>query len=129
MPPDTIQIAANRKALFIGERVWVREDVVSHHRVRFAFGDKPNSPKLSGVVEVDETFVGGSGESRTRFVRQTPVVALIEQGGKMKTRVVASVGYRNLGNALAFSKQLKFPRRGKEFIQKRRRACSSGFPH
>jgi transposase-like protein len=70
------------------------------HRVRFAFGDKPNSPKLSGVVEVDETFVGGKGDSRTRFLRQTPVVALIEQGGNMKTRVVAGVSCKNLGNAL-----------------------------
>ena len=71
------------------------------HRIRYAFGNHiSNAPKLSGVVEVDETFVGGKGDGRTRFLRHTPVVALIEQGGKMKTRVVAGVSYKTLGNAL-----------------------------
>jgi len=69
------------------------------HRIRFAMGDDPDT-KLNGVVEVDETFVGGKGDGRTRFLRHTPVVALIEQGGNMKTRVVASVSQHNLGKVL-----------------------------
>jgi transposase-like protein len=69
------------------------------HRIRFAMGDDLKS-KLTGIVEVDETFVGGKGSGRTRFSRHTPVVALIEQGGKMKTRVVSSVTSKNLGQAL-----------------------------
>ena len=69
------------------------------HRIRFSLSD--DGQKLSGVVEVDETFVGGKGDNKTRYQKQTPVVALIEQGGKMKTRVVASVTMKNLGQALA----------------------------
>ena len=33
------------------------------HRIRFAMGDNPDQ-KLNGVVEVDETFVGGKGDMR-----------------------------------------------------------------
>ena len=40
--------------------------------------------KLTGTVEVDETFVGGKGEAKTNFSRHVPVVALIERGGKMQ---------------------------------------------
>jgi len=69
------------------------------HRIRFAFGD--DGVKLKGVVEADETFVGGRGDNRTKFLRQTPVVVLLERGGRAKTRVVANVSQRNLGLALA----------------------------
>ena len=71
------------------------------HRIRFAMGDEPTgSMKLNGIVEVDETFVGGVGDAKTKFTRKTPVVALIEQGGKMKTRVVANVSQHTLGKVL-----------------------------
>jgi transposase-like protein len=72
------------------------------HRIRFAM--TPNhwaEPKLKGTVEVDETFVGGKGEARTRFYRQTPVVALIERLGLARVKVVASVTQKNLGAALS----------------------------
>ena len=66
------------------------------HRIRFAM--TPNhwaEPKLKGVVEVDETFVGPRGK------RKTPVVALIERLGLARVKVVASVTQKNLGAALA----------------------------
>jgi hypothetical protein len=69
------------------------------HRIRFAMGDD-SKQKLKGVVEVDETFVGGKGDAKTKLLRKTPVVALIEQGGKMKARVVAGVSHKNLGKVL-----------------------------
>lgn len=68
------------------------------HRIRFAFGD--DGEKLKGVIEADETFVGGKGDSKTSFLRKTPVVVLLERGGRAKTRVIASVSQRNLGQAL-----------------------------
>ena len=44
------------------------------HRIRFAMTPNPLAePKLKGTVEVDETFVGGKGDGRTRFTRQSPV--------------------------------------------------------
>jgi transposase-like protein len=72
------------------------------HRIRFAM--TPNhwaEPKLSGTVEVDETFVGGKGDRTTKAARKTPVVALIERNGKARVKVVASVTQKNLGQALA----------------------------
>jgi transposase-like protein len=68
------------------------------HRIRFAFGD--DGVKLKGVVEADETFVGGKGDMRTTFLRKIPVVVLLERGGRAKTRVIASVSQRNLAECL-----------------------------
>jgi ISXO2-like transposase domain len=69
------------------------------HRIRFAVADKPDE-KLQGIVEVDETWIGGQGDRRTKLSRLTPVMALIEQNGNMKARVVPTVTQKNLGNAL-----------------------------
>lgn len=71
------------------------------HRIRFAM--TPNhwaEPKLTGTVEVDETFVGGKGDRTTKFSRKTPVVALVERDGISRVKVVASVTGKNLGAAL-----------------------------
>jgi hypothetical protein len=71
------------------------------HRIRFAMGpEMPIYRLLKGVVEADETYIGGKGDRTTKFSRQTPVMALIEQGGQMRTRVVPNVSQRNIGNAL-----------------------------
>jgi len=72
------------------------------HRIRHAM--TPNhwaEPKLGGTVEVDETFVGGKGDAKTRASRKTPVVALVERQGKARVKVVASVTQKNLGQALS----------------------------
>jgi transposase-like protein len=72
------------------------------HRIRFAMGSGPNNDKLTGTVECDETFVGGKprpGSSREPKPK-TPVVALVERGGEVRTRVVASVTQKNLGKCL-----------------------------
>lgn len=65
------------------------------HRIRFAMADSVVGP-LSGDVEVDETYVGGKprykGQSkRGRGTNKQPVVALVERGGRVKTRPVANV--------------------------------------
>jgi len=71
------------------------------HRIRFAVGQEmPLYRLLKGVVEVDETFVGGKGDRSSKFSRKTPVMALIEQNGQMRTRIVPSVCQKNIGNAL-----------------------------
>jgi transposase-like protein len=69
------------------------------HRIRFSMADDGKT-KLSGVVEIDETFIGGVGDPKTKLSRLTPVMALIEQGGNMKAKVVAGVSYKNLGKVL-----------------------------
>lgn len=71
------------------------------HRIRHAMA--PNLPLgklLTGMVEVDETFVGGKGDMRTKVSRKTPVVALIERNGTMHTRVVSNVTQKSLKLAI-----------------------------
>jgi transposase-like protein len=71
------------------------------HRIRYSMTpEMPLTKLLKGVVEVDETYVGGKGDQRTVSVRKTPVVALIERGGNMQTRVVSNVTQKNLGQVL-----------------------------
>jgi hypothetical protein len=71
------------------------------HRIRYAMGpDNANADKLAGIVEVDETFVGGRGDAKTKVIRKTPVVALVERGGQMRTKVVSNVTQKNLHAAI-----------------------------
>ncbi len=69
------------------------------HRIRLALGID-SSDKLSGEVEVDETFVGGlarnmHAEKRARKIHgtggkdKTPVMGLLERGGKVRASVIA----------------------------------------
>lgn len=62
------------------------------HRIRFAMADSVEGP-LSGDVEMDETYVGGKprykGQSkRGRGTKKTPVLALVERSGRVKTKPV-----------------------------------------
>jgi transposase-like protein len=80
------------------------------HRIRFAMTEDPKSmPPLANTVEADETFVGGKGPIETSSQRKTPVAAIIERGGEARTRVIASVTVKNVGQFLsdAVSKEAK----------------------
>ena len=71
------------------------------HRLRFAVSpEMPLKKLLKGVVEVDETFVGGKGFRCSQSRRKTPVVALVERGGSMQARVISNVTQHNLGRIL-----------------------------
>lgn len=73
------------------------------HRIRFAMDKGPLAEMLKGTVEVDETYVGGKGEQRTVSIRHTPVVALVERKGKVRTKVVANASDASNGNPPAGS--------------------------
>lgn len=65
------------------------------HRIRFGMTDSA-VPPLTGIVEVDETYVGGKPRYRTnkRGMKpgsKTAVMALVQRGGHVKTQVVANV--------------------------------------
>jgi transposase-like protein len=77
------------------------------HRIREAMSDPAFSAALGGVVEVDETYIGGrrknakkggrpSGEGSTKV----PVVALVERGGRVRSERVANVTARELGGVI-----------------------------
>lgn len=74
------------------------------HRIRFAMTEDDNEP-LTGTVEVDETYVGGKPRhkgqgKRGRGTKKTPVVAMLQRGGKVRTKVVSDVTGRTLEAAI-----------------------------
>ena len=83
------------------------------HRIRLAMKCDPLASKLGGTVEVDESYVGGkprkgkrdqSGDlivnKRGRGTKKVPVIALVERGGRIRTRVVEHVNASNLKAAI-----------------------------
>jgi transposase-like protein len=63
------------------------------HRIRFALMDMFPADKLSGTIEVDETYIGGRARGKGRAYKgnKTPVVSLVERGGRVRSRVVDTV--------------------------------------
>ena len=83
------------------------------HRIRLAMREDPLASKLTGTVEVDETYVGGKPRKgkrdeagnpivnkRGRGTSKTSVMALVERGGRVRTRVVDYVDAANLKTAI-----------------------------
>jgi transposase-like protein len=59
------------------------------HRLRYAMTQEPLASKLSGIVEADETYVGGKERAtgkrgRPKNSKKVGVVALVERGGKIR---------------------------------------------
>jgi len=76
-------------------------------RIRFAMALDSDAPKLTGTVEVDETYVGGRprpGDGkihlRGRGTSKTPVFAAVERGGQIRRHVVADVTGKTLKAAI-----------------------------
>lgn len=79
------------------------------HRVRFALADM-SGVTLTGVVECDETYVGGKPRyrgtvespinKRGRGTRKTPVFGMVERGGRVHTRIVPNVTAKTLKSAI-----------------------------
>jgi transposase-like protein len=75
------------------------------HRIRYAMKDESPAGKLDGVVEADETFVGGKPRNTRigrpgRYTKKVPVVAMVERGGKARAMVVANVTSASLRDTL-----------------------------
>ena len=63
-------------------------------QIRLLMHDK--SPVLEGIVEVDETYIGGRHRREFKFSKKAPVFGAIERGGRVKTVYVKSTGARVL---------------------------------
>jgi transposase-like protein len=75
------------------------------NRIRFAMAPDDATPKLNGVVECDETWVGGKPRhkgisKRGRGTKKTPVFAAVERSGRIRRRVVADVTGDTLKEAI-----------------------------
>jgi transposase-like protein len=72
------------------------------HRIRLAMQDDEKGSKLTGEVEVDETFIGGKARNMHKGVHErritgggqsfrdkTIVMGILERGGKIRAQVIA----------------------------------------
>ena len=70
------------------------------HRIRLAMRDDPDfCQKYSGIVEIDETYIGGkgSGPRGRSLARKVPVVGIKERtSGKIRLRVLQDATKRSL---------------------------------
>lgn len=72
------------------------------NRIRFAMApDLDTATPLTGIVEVDETYVGGKPRipgisKRGRGTKKTPIFAAVERGGQIRRHVVADVTGKTL---------------------------------
>jgi transposase-like protein len=76
------------------------------HRLRYAMSDGPLATKLVGIVEADETYVGGRRKGRTGRPgpgdkQRTPVIALVERNGRARAFPMERVTGKNIHEALA----------------------------
>jgi transposase-like protein len=77
------------------------------HRIRYAM-QQPAVKKFKGIVEIDETYVGGKPRKsqqdildgkvfkRGRGTKKAPVVALVQRNGNVKSQVMEKITTKNL---------------------------------
>ena len=72
------------------------------HRIRHAIQDPVFKDKLSGTVEVDETYIGGKKKyvGRGSLKGKIPVVSLLERDGRVRSQVMKRVTGKNLKAAI-----------------------------
>jgi transposase-like protein len=84
------------------------------HRIRFAMTpERGTTPKLGGIVECDETYVGGKPRHiilprpgkrgpwpQKVYADKTPVFGMVERGGRIHRRVIANVSGKNLKDTI-----------------------------
>lgn len=77
------------------------------HRIRKAFGATDNAPRLSGTIEVDESYIGGreankhkhkrTGGTKGRSIKtKKPVLAMLQRGGDIVARPVENTKKRTI---------------------------------
>jgi len=75
------------------------------HRIRYAMDEGPQMDKLSGIIEADETYIGGKergiGSGRPKpGSKKVPVFALVERGGRVRAWPMERVTSENLRSTL-----------------------------
>lgn len=70
------------------------------HRIRHVMKQTPFGGKLGGIVEADETYIGGKSRGRGHIDRKIPVFALVERGGRVRSFAMPLVTSVNLKRAI-----------------------------
>lgn len=80
-------------------------------RIRFAMANTPLGEKLSGIVEADETYIGGKAKNmhkdrRERLIQgrgavnKVPVLSAVERGGSVRSQKIPTVSSKNIRDVL-----------------------------
>src|ERR1700722_17773526 len=85
-----LELGSYRTALFMA------------HRIRHALKENGYAEKLSGIIEVDEAFIGGvyPQAKGTKNANKIPVVAMVQRGGSVRSKVMPTVNGANLKQAI-----------------------------
>ncbi len=71
------------------------------HRIRYAMTQPPLVDKLRGIVEADETYIGGKEKGRQGLkTKKTPVMALVERQGSVRSFPLENITGKNLRAAM-----------------------------
>ena len=78
------------------------------HRIRSSMREDPLASLLKGIVEVDETYIGGkprkagdgNPNKRGRGTRKAPVLALVERKGNIVSKPIQNVTAKTLKSAI-----------------------------
>ena len=77
------------------------------HRIRYALKSESFAEKLSGTVEADECFVPTGTQSEGKRARTlTPVFAMVQRGGDVRSQVMPTVNGANLKQAIRDNVQI-----------------------
>ena len=86
-----LELGSYRTALFMA------------HRIRHALKETSFPEKLTGIVEADETFVGGVSTGKGTGGKKdgkVPVMAMVQRGGAVRSKVMPTVNGANLKQAI-----------------------------
>ena len=77
------------------------------HRIRLAMKEDPLASLLKGIVEVDETYIGGKPRKefgkyykRGRGTKKAPVMAMVERDGNIISKPIKNVTAKTLKSAI-----------------------------
>jgi len=85
-----LELGSYRTALFMA------------HRIRHALKENGYADKLDGTIEADEVVIGGATKGKgTRFMgNKVTVMAMVQRGGKARSKVMPTVNGANLKQAI-----------------------------
>lgn len=84
-----LELGSYRTALFMA------------HRIRHALKDEVFADKLTGTIEADECAMGGVSHGKgTGFAGKIPVMAMVQRGGSVRSKVMPTVNGANLKQAI-----------------------------
>jgi transposase-like protein len=83
-----LELGSYRTALFMA------------HRIRYALRETSFAEKMDGTIEADETAVVSVSKGKGGFSGKIPVMAMVQRGGQVRSKVMPTVNGANLKQAI-----------------------------